>query len=398
MQKLVSDSGQTFTFMDTNTGALTSPATGIQRIFWLDVARVIAIISISLNHAVNRVFDNYVDQQADFFASPFASTLLKTTVTVFSRYGVPLFLMISGALLLQKHITDEGGIRRFYRHNLLGLLITSEIWFFIMFWFLVFATPDQPYLVGATVPQLLLRMVRTLLMINPITFSSTWYIAIVIPLYLLIPFLAILRWNVSAKIAAVPLCLIAVMYTVIPSINAVLNLAGFDYAIEFSPSYYGASSNLSGYILYVCVGHWISQGGLDRVSTWLLAAGCVLLFAGTCYVQYHAYAQPANYLASYDFFGIVLGSMITFELIRRGARFLRSLKRPIAYLSKISFGIYFVHILIMSLLYWYTDIGWGSRTLTLFLYEFLSIGCSVIFIAVLSQAPVLKKYMFMIKD
>ncbi len=62
-------------------------------------------------------------------------------VTGFSHLGVPLFLMISGALLLEKRIKDENDIRRFYRHNLLGLVITSEIWYFLMFWFRVFVIP-----------------------------------------------------------------------------------------------------------------------------------------------------------------------------------------------------------------------------------------------------------------
>jgi len=46
-----------------------------QRIYWLDVARVVAIISISLNHAVNRSYDNYTDQMAEFISSPMYSTL-----------------------------------------------------------------------------------------------------------------------------------------------------------------------------------------------------------------------------------------------------------------------------------------------------------------------------------
>lgn len=33
---------------------------------YLDIARVLAIISISLNHAVNRSYDNYSDQRAEF--------------------------------------------------------------------------------------------------------------------------------------------------------------------------------------------------------------------------------------------------------------------------------------------------------------------------------------------
>lgn len=69
------------------------------RSYYLDIARTIAIISISLNHAVNRTYDNYFGQMEEFLESSYLSSLLKSVVTVFSHLGVPLFLMISGALL-----------------------------------------------------------------------------------------------------------------------------------------------------------------------------------------------------------------------------------------------------------------------------------------------------------
>lgn len=44
-----------------------------KRTLYLDVARVAAIVSISLNHAVNRTFQNYQGQQEEFLAIPLAS-------------------------------------------------------------------------------------------------------------------------------------------------------------------------------------------------------------------------------------------------------------------------------------------------------------------------------------
>jgi|GEM_PF-433112 len=370
----------------------------LQRIYWLDVARAVAIISISLNHAVNRAYDNYVDQQAEFLTSSLYSTLIKTSVSVFSRIGVPLFLMISGALLLKKCIDNESGIRRFYRHNLGGLIITCEIWFFLMFWFLILYSPEVTLLEELTPGQLIWRMVQTLFLINQVTFPSTWYIAIVIPLYVLIPFLALIRQHVTGPVLLVPLGFFAVSYTIIPSINSILTLQGNPELIDYSPNYYAVFGNIAGYILYVCIGYWISQGGLKRIPTWLVGVLCCLLFAGTCGVQYYAYAQPMNYLTSYNFIGIVLCSAVTFELIRRGSGLIIKLQRPVSYLSRISFGIYFVHIIIMSVLYWNVDISAWSRVLQLLFLEGVSVGGSILFIAVLSQVRVLRKYMFMIKD
>lgn len=41
------------------TGRETNPPA---RIYWLDVARAVAVVSITLNHAVNRTFENYHNQ------------------------------------------------------------------------------------------------------------------------------------------------------------------------------------------------------------------------------------------------------------------------------------------------------------------------------------------------
>ena len=87
------------------------------RSYYLDIARAIAIISISLNHAVNRTYENYAGQMEEFLELSWASSLLKAVTTMFSHLGVPLFLMISGALLLLSAIPvqhprrSDGGLR-----------------------------------------------------------------------------------------------------------------------------------------------------------------------------------------------------------------------------------------------------------------------------------------------
>ena len=65
------------------------------RSYYLDIARAIAIISISLNHAVNRTYDNYSGQMAEFLELSWASSLLKAVTTMFSHLGVRRFFAFS---------------------------------------------------------------------------------------------------------------------------------------------------------------------------------------------------------------------------------------------------------------------------------------------------------------
>lgn len=58
---------------------------------YLDIARVVAIFLVCLNHAVNRSYSNYHGQMAEFLSTPLISTLFKTFCTVASQFGVPLF-------------------------------------------------------------------------------------------------------------------------------------------------------------------------------------------------------------------------------------------------------------------------------------------------------------------
>ena len=78
-----------------------------KRQYYLDILRAVAIISITLNHAVNRSYANYSGQMAEFYSIPLWSTMLKTVVTVFSKIGVPLFMMITGVLIMNKKMDSR---------------------------------------------------------------------------------------------------------------------------------------------------------------------------------------------------------------------------------------------------------------------------------------------------
>ena len=77
------------------------------RVQYLDIVRTIAILSITVSHAVNRSFAVYSGQFAEFQDIPWFLTALKTVIYAFSRIGVPLFLMISGALLLPRDYSGK---------------------------------------------------------------------------------------------------------------------------------------------------------------------------------------------------------------------------------------------------------------------------------------------------
>ncbi len=106
------------------------------RLYWLDVARVIAIVSVVFNHALSRSFSIYLDTQIEFEQMTLIGSYIKALLYVFSRLGVPLFLMVTGTLMLKRDFENKENQERFLKHNWFGLFRTTEIWLIIMFLFL----------------------------------------------------------------------------------------------------------------------------------------------------------------------------------------------------------------------------------------------------------------------
>lgn len=361
-----------------------------KRIFYLDVARFLAIISISFNHAVNRGYATYDNQYLEFNTLSVFSSVFETVVYIFSRLGVPLFLMISGALLLKKDIKDPDSIKGFYKHNLLRLFITSEIWIFISYWFLtirdVIAHPS-------TVLKALKDCVLTMLFVNQNVYPSFWYLPMILCLYILVPFLCILKTSLNWKSIILPVAVVTFMGFVIPSINSA-NIYFADGAQWVLPD---RAFLLSYFLVYMIAGYYMSHKKLDKIKSVWIIAGFILSFGLTCAFQYYAFSKEQDCHLTYDFIGILISSLFFFELIRRSAKYLVKVRKPIEYIAKISFAIYFAHIFIMSVISHFDGLllGYMSKPVYVLFLEISSVGLSIIAIWITSKVPFVKKYLFM---
>lgn len=368
-----------------------------KRKFYLDVARVVAILSITLNHAVNRSYDCYDGQMAEFYRISLSSTIFKTVINVFSRLGVPLFLMITGVLILNKKMENQPDIKRFYKHNLLSLFITAEIWYALMYWFIVLFKGTNTVLEDHGFFGAILIMLRTMGFQNQITLGSMWYMPMILCLYATLPFVIIIKDKLSGEklspVLLLPLAIVFLNSMVRTSLNSFLYMQGQStLSSEIDGSYL-----FSKYYLYVITGYAIGQGILKRFKTITIALITGFLFIGCCAYQFYAFSQPLNYLVSYSSPFILLCAGFLFELLRRTAKYLRGCTKQITYISRISFGIYFLHIVIMTVLCSLTEDLSIAQPIRLLFYEIVSVGGSILLIIPLSKIPLFKKYLFLIK-
>lgn len=151
-------------------------------------------------------------------------------------------------------------------------------------------------------------------------------------------------------------------------------------------------------MLYVLIGYWISIGGLKRLRKELVACLAGAAFIVCCIFQLYAFSRPNNYLVAYDCSFILITSMFLFEFIRRCKEPERIIKRCITYISKISFGIFFVHILIMTFLTRFSVLKDLPRPVYLIVLETISVGGSIVLIWLLSHIYICRRRLFLIKD
>ena len=366
-----------------------------KRTFYLDVARVIAIISISLNHAVNRSYDNYKAQMNEFFAIPLWSTLFKAIITVFSHIGVPLFLMITGVLILNKKIENGTDVKRFYKHNLFSLLVTAEIWYVIMYWLLVIRDgliAKQGWLDTVS------GMFSTMVFLDQTTQDCMWYMPMILCVYTTLPFVVMVKDKLSGskeKVWLLPVVVLFVVGMVVPFANGLLTLLGKDtVTTPLMESYL-----FSFFYIYIIVGYLVGKGLLSKLRTWTVGIGALGTFLICCGYQLWAYEQPANYLVAYDFPLIPVCAAFVFELVRRCAHRFKKAEKPITGMSRIAFAIYFMHIIIMTdMVEVLNRFAPGLMApVRLLVLEITSVGLSVAVILPLSKIKVLRRYLFLIK-
>ena len=155
------------------------------RIEGLDIIRTLAILFVVLIHGVPPDFQEpgYMNNLSGF------SAVFHFTCFSIGRLGVPLFLCLSGYLLLSRNY-DEAQTRKFYKRNFLSLLLTWEIWIVIndyaMSWY------DDTPIHWSTI-------LKNMLFVEPTNVFHAWYMEVILGIYLFIPHLSGTLHNIGDR-------------------------------------------------------------------------------------------------------------------------------------------------------------------------------------------------------
>ena len=352
-----------------------------KRIQSFDIARTFAIMCVVLCHSVETAYSNI-----NYTRLSNISQILRIVFFTVGRLGVPIFLFLTGALTLKKQIENDEDVNTFYKKNLLPLFITIEIWNVLYNMFLVIM--NQQFNV--------INFLKDILFLKKVNLPNMWYMPMILGMYLAIPFIAKIVKTFTLKTIKTPMVLVFISSVLLPSINILLSGLKLEQCkIILNFSFLGGV-----YGLYILLGHYINKGLLKKCSNIFLIITIIICFIVTCIFQYLMYEMEVEYNVWYDFITLFACSICVFELFIRIKD--RSDKnnfiKMTEYISKISLGLFFVHIIFLEILVKFTERVAINNPIESIILFILATICSIVFVYITSKIKFVKEKVFLIKD
>lgn len=287
-----------------------------KRLDYLDWLRVLSIFVVVGVHVVSKIINTgNTDEWEWQFANVIDSGI---------RWCVPIFFMLSGALLLT-HKTGEP-IGGFLKKRLTKVIVPLLFWSGIYIAYKIFEQGES-----------FSFREMVILVLTDDVYYHLWFLYVIIGLYIMAPFLQILVKHMNQRVFQIFL-LIWFLYTgLLPFVQKIY---GFEPALTaglFQP-----------YIGYFMLGAYLLLYPLPRRALWPLAALSVIAYLATIYGTHNLTVRKGEldefYYEHYRPNQMVI-TLFVFTLFQQLAPKLKSY-RLIRQLSFATLGIYVIHPLV----------------------------------------------------
>ncbi len=306
-----------------NTVNIIGGGTGEKRIQWIDILRAFAICCVILTHTTERVYQLNVSAMLTYSVQ---RQIFSISLFTIGRLGVPIFFFITGYLLLDRSY-DEKNCVKFYKRNLIGLLITTEIWVIIYNCFNMWFKGSECDV---------FTLLKNMTFLKNTDMSHMWYMPVILGIYLLLPFVANALQNSGARFQKI-IFIIAFSYLfVVPEVNVIfqsLNIESLNALLDVS--FVGGA-----YGLCVVMGYFSKKNYFEKkpiVIWWILT---IVGYFATVILQLFAYKNQVGYNVWYNNATLVMCAYGIFELSKH---YQIPSNRIVSNLSLCSFGIFLVH-------------------------------------------------------
>jgi surface polysaccharide O-acyltransferase-like enzyme len=295
-------------------------------IIWFDLLRIIAFTMVVIVHASSSYFFNFQNSSEHFWGNLFGSA---------TRACVPLFVVLSGALLLPMKLSTTDFVKR----------RLSRVFFPFVIWSVIYVLLTY-FIEKGSIKGLLTNLAKL-----PFQYSDgglhLWYLYVLLGLYLIIPIIS--PWIITASKRDVSIFLgIWFFSMLVPMLRKVIPLPfGEAPWNSFGSFYY-----FSGYIGYLVLGYYLfnhlewSRIKSIGIGLALFAAGAIFTIVGQQYVYTHSGGFNFQ-IWSYNSINVAL-MVIGVVLAIKNMQVRNTIaERLIIELSNYSFGIFLVHYFIV---------------------------------------------------
>ena len=294
-----------------------------KRILYLDVLKIIALFAVICIHIVGGKFGFFSPGSPEWNGVNLVDSL--------SRWCVPVFVMVSGALFLDPDKPFD--VKKLYSKNIVRLVAAFFFWSFL---YALYSWWNNNFSGG------LLSVLKA----TVVGEYHMWFIFMIVGLYVITPPLRLVAKN--EKVLTYTICIIFLLMTV----NGYAGV--FPSSTSISAILEDANLN-PGYIGYYLLGWWLKSHSLSSkcsialcgfgmvgfAVTYLATLGASLEYCETGLVsQYYEYCTLNVALMSVAVF-VAVKSIVEWLEARVDFRFMRILVSEIANLS---LGIYLMHV------------------------------------------------------
>ncbi|MBE7064583.1 MAG: hypothetical protein E7384_02050 [Ruminococcaceae bacterium] len=293
------------------------------------------------------------------------------------RWGVPVFVMISGALFLERDFP----IRKIFSKNILRLVVSYVIWGAI-----------YAFIDGGGISDIFAKTFRG--------HYHMWFIPMIIGIYICVPILK--KIVESEQIAKYFLTLSFVFVFALPwfmQVAVVFGGSPFTVINNIYKNLYGKMhlELIAGYPAYFILGHMLSKSEFNkkaRIFIYVMGIVGAISTMVFCYVS-----SVKNPTLDEFFYGnltlnVLAESVAVFVFFKYNSLKSAKIGKIVGKLSTYSFGVYLIHALVIEFL----DKQFGLNTLSF--NPILAVPCIAVIVCVvaftaswiLNRIPILNKY------
>ncbi|PXY45358.1 acyltransferase [Flavobacterium hydrophilum] len=294
---------------------------------WVKNLRVLATISVIVLHTASEILYQYgtIASSVWWIGNVYDSAV---------RFCVPIFLMLTGTLFLNKEYELYDFLKNRFSRIILPFLFWSIIYAFFILRNKILENPELSFFE-------ICRL--TFFLFKDGTYYHLWYVYMIIGIYLFVPILN--KWIQNATEKEI-LYFILIWIVTLFFNQPIVSKARINIDLIY----------FSGYIGYLVIGYYLSIKSFRYNVKKVRFISIVLIFTGTTIAIFGTYflTKRANHFIDYFYGNFALSTIISsvgiFLLFKNLKISNPLLIRIIDFINKYSYGIYLAHILVLKLL------------------------------------------------